>query len=394
MAGGAGVVSKGIDSKPFFDALTRIMTDAYKFAKAGQSVKGKQSITALDLVEYTVTLLENDPLFNAGRGAVFTNDETHEMEASIMNGSNLQCGSVSLIKSVKNPITLARTVMEKTKHNYLVGDSAEKLAIRESLELRNTTYFSTERRREQLILAKKSNHIVNDHDLEKTENILLNTNKVPSSEINESIDMKDASSRGKKNRQLDTEDVIDKNSRQDAVDALFPGSTGTVGCVCMFQGHVAAATSTGGLTNKMAGRIGDTPIIGAGTYANDRTCAVSATGKGEEFMRYVAAYDVSARIEIGGMSLNDAVKDTVFKKLPTGSGGIIAVNSNGDYSMEFNSKGMFRGVCDSSGNCEVGIWEDLIPFKVKVDDNQANEQEPPVRNEAANQIFLIDRIKE
>jgi beta-aspartyl-peptidase (threonine type) len=394
MAGGAGVVSKGIDSKPFFDALTRIMTDAYKFAKAGQSMKGKHSITALDLVEYTVTLLENDPLFNAGRGAVFTNDETHEMEASIMNGSNLQCGAVSLIKSVKNPITLARTVMEKTKHNYLVGESAEKLAIRESLELRNTTYFSTEKRREQLILAKKNNNIVNDHDLEKTENILLNTNKVPSSEKNESIDMKDASSRGNKNRQLDTEDMIDKNSRQDAVDALFPGSTGTVGCVCMFQGHVAAATSTGGLTNKMAGRIGDTPIIGAGTYANDRTCAVSATGKGEEFMRYVAAYDVSARIEIGGMSLNDAVKDTVFKKLPTGSGGIIAVNSNGDYSMEFNSKGMFRGVCDSSGNCEVGIWEDLIPFKVKVDDNEANEQQTPVQNEANKQNILIDRIKE
>jgi beta-aspartyl-peptidase (threonine type) len=148
----------------------------------------------------------------------------------------------------------------------------------------------------------------------------------------------------------------------------------------------------------MAGRIGDTPIIGAGTYANDRTCAVSATGKGEEFMRYVAAYDVSARMEIGGMSLNDAVKDTVFNKLPTGSGGIIAVNSHGDYSMEFNSKGMFRGVCDSSGQCEVGIWEDLLPFQVKEDDNQANEVPIPIQNtiqnEATKQNILIDRIKE
>jgi beta-aspartyl-peptidase (threonine type) len=148
----------------------------------------------------------------------------------------------------------------------------------------------------------------------------------------------------------------------------------------------------------MAGRVGDTSIIGAGTYANDGTCAVSATGKGEEFMRHVAAYDVSARIEIGGMSLNDAVKDTVFKKLPTGSGGIIAVNSYGDYSMEFNSKGMFRGVCDSSGSCEVGIWEELIPFQVKVHDNQASGVSFPIQNtlqnEATKQNILIDRIKE
>jgi isoaspartyl peptidase/L-asparaginase-like protein (Ntn-hydrolase superfamily) len=252
VAGGAGVVSKEIDSKPFFDALTRIMTDAYKFAKAGKSMKGELTITALDLVEYTVTLLENDPLFNAGRGAVFTNDETHEMEASIMNGSNLQCGAVSLIKSVKNPIILARTVMEKTKHNYLVGDSAEKLAIRESLELRNITYFSTEKRREQLILAKKSNNIVNDHDLEKPNaisdaeaNLKVLEGKVSSIETNKSVDVKANSSGGINNRQLDIENMGDKNSRQNAIDALFPGSTGTVGCVCMFQGHVAAATSTG-----------------------------------------------------------------------------------------------------------------------------------------------------
>jgi beta-aspartyl-peptidase (threonine type) len=155
-----------------------------------------------------------------------------------------------------------------------------------------------------------------------------------------------------------------EREKEKALEEYYPGSTGTVGCVVMMHGHVAAATSTGGLTNKMAGRVGDTSIIGAGTYANDETCAVSATGKGEEFMRHVAAYDVSARVEIGGMTLEEAVQDTVFKKLPSESGGIIAINRLGEYSMQFNSRGMFRAVCDSYGDCQVGIWEDLIPFQM------------------------------
>jgi L-asparaginase / beta-aspartyl-peptidase len=134
----------------------------------------------------------------------------------------------------------------------------------------------------------------------------------------------------------------------------------------MLNGHVAAATSTGGLTNKMAGRVGDSPIIGAGTYANDETCAVSATGKGEEFIRHAAAYDVSARMEIGGKSLADAARETVHTKLPKGSGGLIAITAKGDYVMEFNSNGMFRGVCDSNGKCSVGIYRDELQLDVTV----------------------------
>lgn len=257
------------------------------------------------------------------------------------------------MKSVKNPISLARAVMEKTKHNYIIGESAEKLAIDLKLERMDASYFSTDKRREQLMKAKESDTIVNDHDLEtnkkpirQIDGALLPPRIQLASNFSQQIDFgvrilreeeeeggTDSDEKSVIGEEVSTEESESRREieKQDALDSMFPGSIGTVGCVCMFAGHVAAATSTGGLTNKMAGRIGefpancfplsvlyrahqlvfvtlasippfslgDTPIIGAGTYANDATCAVSATGKGEEFMRHVAAYDVSARIEIG-----------------------------------------------------------------------------------------------
>ncbi len=300
--GGAGVISRNVDKKQYITALQEIIRKTYHFAMQDDS-------TALDIVEFAVKELEDEGLFNAGYGAVFTDSETHELEASIMNGQNLTCGATSLIKTIKNPISLARLVMEKTCHVYVVGEQAEKLAVESGLCQVTNAYYDTTKRRAQLAEAKLESIVCNDHDLDKGE-----------------------------------------------------GATGTVGCVCAKNGHVAAATSTGGMTNKMRGRVGDTPIIGAGTYANDETCAVSATGKGEEFLRHVAAYDVSARMELAGASLADAVRGTVHSKLPKESGGVIAVDRFGHHTIEFNCAGMFRGLgsLDAEGVRvgRVGIWEE------------------------------------
>lgn len=306
--GGAGVISKTIESEPYVSALKRIIQDSFNFAK-------NANVSAVDIVEFAVIQLENEPLFNAGKGSVYTEDGRHELEASIMDGTTLSCGSTSLITTVKNPISVARLVMDKTKHNYIIGENAVRLAENAGLAMVRNDYYDTEKRYNQLKIAKSADLVKRDHDID-----------VPNS-TDEGGDLK----------------------------------KGTVGCVCMKSGHVAAATSTGGMTNKMSGRIGDTPIIGAGTYANDKTCAVSGTGIGEIFMSCVAAYDVSARIEFTNASLKDAVKGTVFHKLPIGSGGIIAVNSNGNYAMESNCGGMFRGACSSDGLGSIGIWEDDYP---------------------------------
>lgn len=308
--GGAGVIDKGFDGSKHTNALKSILIKTYEFAQLEDS-------TAVDIAEHAVRLLEDEELFNAGRGSVYTSTETHEMEASIMDGSNLENGAVSMITSIKNPISLARLVMDKSIHSFLIGSTAEALGTTHSLPIADQTYFDSPHRLKQLHLAKESSIICNDHDLEKA--------------------------------------VQDQ---------------GTVGCVVMKRGHLASATSTGGMTNKAPGRIGDTPIVGAGTYANNRTCAVSCTGNGEDFMRHVAAYDVSAFMEygVGGNGveggLEKAAKHTVWEKLPLDSGGLIAVDSMGNTSMPFNSLGMFRGRCDSSGRGATAIWEEEYPFTV------------------------------
>ena len=309
--GGAGVISKTIDGAPYYESLSRVTRDILAYINANRGSK----LTALDIVEYGVILLEDDPLFNAGRGAVFTSEQTHELEASIMDGSNLQAGAASLIKTVKNPIILARAIMDPAiPHTFLVGQAAEAIAGQFGLERVEENYFSTEYRLEQLQSARARKKVVNDHDL---------------------LQGKSAD-----------------------------GSTGTVGCVCMYDGHVAAASSSGGLTNKYPGRIGHTPIIGAGVYADDRSCAVSSTGRGEPIMAHVAAYDISTRMRIGGQPLVDAVKHTVHEHLPTGTCGVIAVDGFGNYAMEFNTSGMFRAMCNSEGECCMGIWHETISVSV------------------------------
>lgn len=245
----------------------------------------KDGKSALSVVEEAVRSLEDDPWFNAGRGAALNSDGEAELDAAIMDGSNLHCGGVADVRRCKNPITLARWVMEKTPHVLLVGPGADRFAQASGLEIVDPEYFITERARRAL--RKKQ---------------------------------------------------------------------GTVGCVALDRkGHLAAATSTGGLTNKRPGRVGDSPIIGAGTFADDRSCAVSGTGVGEEFIRHQVASQISWRIRLTGVGLKEAVQQTFGDGLPDDVGGIIAVNRKGEWIMHFNTAGMSRGAADSSGHFEVKI---------------------------------------
>jgi beta-aspartyl-peptidase (threonine type) len=310
--GGAGVITKDLDPSMHIAALQRVVTAAYAYASSPAS----EEFNAVDIAEHVVYMLENEPLFNAGLGSVLNRDGHHELEASIMDGRTLRCGAANMLTTVKHPISLTRAIMKNTPHICLSGEAAELFADTVNAEKVENSYFTTTNRVLQLELAKLEGCIVNDHA------------------------------------------AFDKNQLEG--ENKGEGATGTVGCVVMYKGHVAAATSTGGMTNKWAGRIGDSAIIGAGTYANDATCAVSCTGKGEEFMRIVAAHDISARIEYGGRSLDAACRETVFKKLPAETGGVIAVNSAGECSMPYNSIGMFRAYCDSSRKCNLGIWEESI----------------------------------
>jgi len=283
--GGAGSMNPNMDQslkEQYFRSLSEALTIGQKILRDGGN--------SLDAVEQVVRYLEDDSLFNAGRGAVFTSAGTNELDASIMDGSNLSTGAVTIIKHVKHPISLARLVMEKTHHVLLGGEGAEKFAKEMGMELVPNSYFDTESRYLQLLKSKQ-----------KTE---------------------------------------------------------TVGCVCLDKhGNLAAGTSTGGLTNKMPGRIGDSPLINAGTYANNKTCAVSGTGTGEEFIRHTIAYNVSALMEYKGMTLKEAADEVVFHILKKNDGGIIAVDKDGNYATPFNTLGMYRGVATSGGIFEIKIWE-------------------------------------
>ncbi len=263
--------------------------------------------SALDAVEAAVVSLEDCPLFNAGKGAVYTNDGRHEMDASLMWGKDLSAGAVSLIRNVKNPISLARAVMEKSEHVYLCGEGAEAFARTNNIRFESDDYFNDEFRYQQWQKAKEEDSAYLDHNVQ-------------------------------------TEDK----------------KFGTVGAVALdMQGNLAAATSTGGMTNKKYGRIGDSPIIGAGTYANNNTCAISCTGHGELFIRTVTAYDVSCLMEYKGLSLKDACSDVVLKKLVAihGEGGLIAVDRQGNIELCFNSEGMYRAMKSSNGEELVAIYK-------------------------------------
>jgi len=284
--GGAGTISKSIPDS-LKEKYLKSLSEALNIGKEILENGGK----SIDAVEQVVRYLEDNPLFNAGKGAVYTSEGTHELDASVMDGSNLSTGAVTLITRVKNPISLARLVMQKTPHVLLGGEGAEKFAEAMDIEMVTNDYFDTDDRRKQL------------------------------------------------------------NKAQEEIK-------GTVGCVALdLHGNLAAATSTGGRTNKMPGRIGDSPLINAGTYANNKTCAVSGTGTGEEFIRHTVAYNVSALMEFKGMTLKQAADEVVFNFLKKNDGGIIAVDKDGNYAMPFSTLGMYRGVANSDGLFEIKIWE-------------------------------------
>jgi beta-aspartyl-peptidase (threonine type) len=261
----------------------------------------EQGGSSLDAVAAAVTSLEDNPLFNSGRGAALTREGAAELDAAIMEGRQQRAGAVAAVRHVRNPVELARRVMEKSRHVLLVGAGAEEFALEEGLALVPNGYFRTEERWAQLESERKG-HSVSD---------------------------------------------------------LFPSSQGTVGAVAFdAAGDLAAATSTGGMTNKRPGRVGDSPIIGAGTYAKNGVCAVSATGHGEYFIRLVAAHHICAAVEYRNLALKDAVHELLHEKLGElgGSGGIIAIDGGGRIVTDFSTEGMFRGARDSSGMRQIDIY--------------------------------------
>jgi beta-aspartyl-peptidase (threonine type) len=277
--------------------------------------------SALDAVEATVIELENFPLFNAGRGSVFTHEGKNEMDACIMDGAKLKAGAVGFVRNIKNPITLARLVMEKTEHCLLAGVGAEEFAREMAVEVESNEYFFVEHRWEQLLKAREAGIIQLDHTAE--EPVLI--------------------------------EELDSNLTKTADNKPI----GTVGAVaCDTFGNLAAATSTGGMTNKKFGRVGDTPIIGAGNYAENSTCAVSCTGHGEFFMLGVTAYDVAARMKYKNLSLADASKEAIEHLTEIGGeGGFVAVDAFGNVVLPFNSEGMYRGFVNSDGLIKVEIYK-------------------------------------
>ena len=281
--------------------------------------------SSLDAVEAAVVSLEDFPLFNAGRGSVFTHEGKNEMDAAIMDGNMLDAGSVAFVKNVKNPIKLARLVMEKTEHILLAGNGANEFAREMAVEFADDAYFFTEHRYEQLLKAREEGVVQLDHMADEIELLeaAVGSNINPESQIR------------------------------------TPKPIGTVGAVaCDVNGRLAAATSTGGMTNKKFGRVGDTPIIGSGNYA-DPVCAVSCTGHGEYFMRGVTAYDVAARMKYKDLSLEDAARETIEHLTAIqGEGGLIAVDSKGNLTLPFNCEGMYRGWVAEGGVMGTAIYRE------------------------------------
>jgi len=301
--GGAGGVNRKNHSPEQQQAYSQKLQEALN---AGYAVLEKGGIS-LDAVQAAINVMEDSPLFNAGKGAVYNSEGKQEMDAAIMDGENLNCGAVAGVNHIKNPILAARVVMDSTKHVLLSGTRAEIVAKNNGVEMVDESYFYTEKRLNQL------------RKVQGTERTLL-----------------------------DHSELID--------DHKF----GTVGAVAIDKkGNIAAGTSTGGMTNKKYGRIGDSPIIGAGTYANNQTCGISATGAGEYFMRTVAAHEVSSLIQYKGLSPKEALHEVLFNQIGTlgGEGGMILLDKNGNVSWDFNSDGMFRGYKNSSGENIVEMFE-------------------------------------
>lgn len=320
--GGSGTITR--------DTITPQIEAKYRAAleralKAGHAVLSSGG-TSVDAVVATIKVFEDDPLFNAGKGAVFTNDGKNELDASIMDGKTGLAGAVAGVTTVKNPITAARAVMDKTRHALMATTGAEKFAAVQKLDIVASDYFYTPHRWEQLQKAKERDQIQLDHDGK------AKTSKRPIA-------------------------PLDNPFEPWMIDNKF----GTVGAVALdAQGNLAAGTSTGGLTNKLYGRVGDSPIIGAGTYADNATVAVSGTGTGEFFMRGVVAYDISARMKYAKVNLSDAVDQTIKSALDNkkGRGGVIALDKDGNVKFGFNTQGMYRGHIRADGKPVIQIYRD------------------------------------
>lgn len=307
--GGAGTILK---SKMTPEKELEIRSALTESLKKGYSILSSGG-TSLDSVLSAIKVLEDSPLFNAGKGSVFSNEGTNEMDASIMDGKSLKSGAVACVKTIKNPIEAAMQVLKKSNHVLLMGEGAEKFAKAQGCEIVDPKYFYTDFRWKQLMKLRDSETVALDHS---TEHVI------------ENIDEK---------------------------------KFGTVGAVALdIHGNLAAGTSTGGLTNKKFGRVGDSPIIGAGNYANNNTCAVSCTGNGEDFMRTLAAFDVSALMEYKSMGINDAAEYFMQKKFKVinGEGGLIGVDSMGNISMPFNTEGMYRGFIREDGEAQIFIYKE------------------------------------
>lgn len=299
--GGAGTLVKGMmtaeKEREYTSALQKARDEGFQFLERGMS--------ALDAVEIAVKCLEDSPLFNAGKGSVFTADGIHEMDASIMDGLNTHAGAVSLITGIRNPVSLARAVMDESEHVFLAGEGAHRFAKLHGFAFEKPEYFYDNFRHQQWLDIKDTDGFQLDHTAKK--------------------------------------------------DSKF----GTVGAVaCDQNGNIAAATSTGGMTNKRFGRVGDSPMIGAGNYANNATCAVSCTGSGEFFIRGVVAYDVACLMEYKGFSLQEAADEVILKRILKigGDGGLVAVDSKGNIAMPFNTEGMYRACKDSAGYEMIKIY--------------------------------------
>lgn len=310
--GGAGTITKDTitpeQEKAYQDKLNEALQAGYAILDKGGS--------SLDAVQASINVMEDSPLFNAGKGAVFTNEGKNEMDASIMDGSNRKAGAVAGVTNIKNPINAAYAVMTKSPHVLMVSKGAEKFAQEQNIEIVDPSYFRTDFRWEQLQKAKEKEKIVLDHD--------------------------------------------GKNAALFIDPMMYDYKYGTVGAVALDkQGNLAAGTSTGGMTNKRYGRVGDSPIIGAGNYADNNTVAVSATGSGEMFIRTATAYNIAAQVKFNKATLSDAARNALDEvKAFDGSGGVIVLDKTGNYAMEFNSEGMYRGTIGNDGVSHVSIYKD------------------------------------
>lgn len=322
--GGAGTIMKENMTpeleKQYNDKLTEAIKTGHDILKNGGS--------SMDAVEATIRVMEDSPLFNSGKGAVFTHDGINSLDASFMDGQTLNAGAVAGVTTVKNPISLARKVMTDSEHVMLSGEGADAFAKAlqdPNIEIVSNAYFYTEDRFQSL------------------QRVLERERKTEAE--NQSKESKKTAI-----RKLELQDPFFKDSKY-----------GTVGCVALDKnGNIAAGTSTGGMTNKKFGRIGDAPIIGSGTYASNATCGVSSTGHGEYFIRAQVAYDISALMEYGGMTLQEASTKVIQDKLVKlgGAGGIVALDHLGNISMEFNTPGMYRAMMNDKGDLVVGMYKD------------------------------------